>query len=213
MPDNDDTTRENRFHRLVRIGRAIEEHRGSLTQVELAQEAGVALNTVALLERGKQMPWPQNRRKIETALGWPTGTLTAMLIDGAPAPPLRNQPEAVKTDTRQVQPPQPPSNATAPLARTPAAVMLNIALDVALEATTLVTTCSELVSMYGGSGPDTAAAIAELDRLTQSLEATVAAAIPAALQEAESGELVDQLIAVLTEMRRSRQRAGVAGTD
>ncbi|VBA61499.1 helix-turn-helix domain-containing protein [Mycobacterium attenuatum] len=203
MPDGDGSAREEtREQRLLRIGRAIEEHRGSLTQLELAHKAGVAINTVALLERGKTMPWPTNRRKIENALGWPTGTLTAMYTDGAPAPPLHS--DADKPATRQAQPHSP--NLPAATANRDAAI-LNIALDT----TNLVATCSELVLMYGGNGPDTAAAISELDRLTQALEATIAAGIPAAMQD-DSGQLFDQIISVLAEMRRNRAHAHAART-
>jgi DNA-binding XRE family transcriptional regulator len=199
MPDSDGTARaEAREQRVLRIGRAIEEHRGELSQMELAQKAGVALNTVALLERGKTMPWPTNRRKIETALGWPTGTLTAMFSDGAPAPPLPSETE--KTTTTQPEPQTPPPST----ADRDAAI-----LNIALHTTYVLDTCSELVLRYGGSGPDTGAAIAELDRQTQALEAIIAASYPSFLTD-DSDQLFKQIVTVLTELRSVRKRTQTA---
>ena len=64
------------YHRRIELG--IE------TQQELAERAGVSLNTISRLERGV----PSKRRnptwaKIERALGWPEGKIAAMVAGQA----------------------------------------------------------------------------------------------------------------------------------
>lgn len=190
---------QSREQRILRIGRAIEEHRGELSQLELAEKAGVAINTVALLERGKTMPWPANRRKIEAALGWPTGTLTAMFRDGAPAPPLAGQAAARPVVEAEPEP-------ASPAVSTPAARLVAAMLTIALDTTALAATVGDLVLQQAGSSPETIAAIRELDRLTQALEASISASIPVA----DSEELFDQIVSVLSELRRHREHIHAA---
>ncbi|ORW24578.1 hypothetical protein AWC17_03295 [Mycobacterium nebraskense] len=196
MPDTEaGYAEQTREQRLLRIGRAIEEHRGGLSQLELAERAGVAINTVALLERGKTMPWPVNRRKIESALGWPSGTLTAMFRDGAPAPPLAGQAVARPRIDAEA-PPTPP-----PMTSTPAARLVAAMLTIALDTTALAATVGDLVLQHGDHSAETVAAIREFDRLTQALEASISASIPVA----DSEELFDQIVSVLSELRRHRE--------
>src|SRR6185295_222705 len=73
---------------IARVGHAVADRRlevGFATQRELAEAAGVALNTAAQLERGRTFPRPSNAHKLEQALEWPTGTLAA-LRRGEPVP-------------------------------------------------------------------------------------------------------------------------------
>ena len=48
--------------------RELREH-ASLSQEELAEQAGVSRATIAELERGKRSPQPKTRRKLAEALG------------------------------------------------------------------------------------------------------------------------------------------------
>lgn len=83
---------------LERVGRAVADRRAELgfeTQQELADAAGVSLNTAALLERGKSFPRAQNRIKFEDALQWPRGSLDAVRRGGeVPAAPVARAPAA-----------------------------------------------------------------------------------------------------------------------
>lgn len=85
---------------IARAGRAVADRRlecGLTTQRELADKAGVALNTAAMLERGHTFPRAGNARKIEQALDWPAGMLTA-LRRGEPLPtPAQSRPPAPAT--------------------------------------------------------------------------------------------------------------------
>src|SRR6478672_898186 len=73
---------------IARVGHAVADRRlevGFATQRELAEAAGVALNTAAQLERGRTFPRRSNAHKLEQALKWPTGALAA-LRRGDPVP-------------------------------------------------------------------------------------------------------------------------------
>jgi transcriptional regulator with XRE-family HTH domain len=66
---------------LKRVGEQVAARRkelGFVSQRELAKAAGVATNTPAQLERGQSWPHEANRRKLESALQWPDGTLDAL---------------------------------------------------------------------------------------------------------------------------------------
>lgn len=79
---------------LERVGRAVADRRAELgfdTQQDLADAAGVSLNTAALLERGKSFPRAPNRIKFEDALQWPRGSLDA-LRRGADVPVAQEPP-------------------------------------------------------------------------------------------------------------------------
>lgn len=87
---------------LERVGRAVADRRAELgfeTQQDLADAAGVSLNTAALLERGKSFPRAPNRIKFEDALQWPRGSLDA-LRRGADVPVA----ETPAPSSRSVQP-------------------------------------------------------------------------------------------------------------
>jgi transcriptional regulator with XRE-family HTH domain len=84
---------------LERVGRAVAERRAELgfeTQHELADAAGVSLNTAALLERGKSFPRAPNRIKFEDALQWPRGSLDA-LRRGGDVPEAEARPASPRT--------------------------------------------------------------------------------------------------------------------
>lgn len=197
-----DEQKDARAQVLARIGTAVKERRLYLrinSQAALAEKAGVALNTVAFLERGQKMPWVANRRDIEGALEWPTGTLTEM-YHGAEAPP--NEPE-------QHKPPADADSAAAvgalPISvPNPAALsgeQGGYFLNVALRTTAIAATCADVLSRYTHDDPDAAAAIVELDKQTHALEAIISASLPTA----DSDEQFDQMINVLTELRRGRE--------
>jgi predicted transcriptional regulator len=72
---------------LTRVGEAVRQRRLDLelTQREVARRAGLAVNTGSQLERGQNWPRETNQRKLEMALQWPPGALTA-LRRGEPVP-------------------------------------------------------------------------------------------------------------------------------
>lgn len=214
MPASDAAARkEARRARLKTIGRAIEEHRGKMSQAALAEKAGVGYNTVALLERGQTMPWPGNRRKIEGALGWDSGRLTAMYEDGADAPPLpgetASQGAALPTEGAHDSPVTGvviPGNFIQQGPSKPTSVN-GWVLDIAISATTALATTVDVLQRLVPDDPESVAAIQELSRLTQILEARIAASLPQATSETD----FDQMVNVLAELRRNREHIRNAG--
>lgn len=187
---------ESREEALARIGDAVREARltlGISSQAALAERAGVVTNTVAFLERGQKMPWMANRRKIESALNWPVGSLTAMLHEGAPAPTQRLQP--VPTTTPQPEEPTPPASGE----------LSGWVLNAALRVTEMAATIADIAARYSANAPEAQAVLAELSSQTNALEQVLSAGLVDALTGAESDEVVDQLYAVMTQIRRSRK--------
>lgn len=215
MPASDAAARkEARRARLKTIGRAIEEHRGKMSQAALAEKAGVGYNTVALLERGLTMPWPGNRRKIEAALDWDSGRLTAMYEDGAAAPPLPGEKASQDTaDPVDAVAPDYPANGNllpgvGAEQRSAAPQSVNgWVLDIAISATTVAATTVDVLQRLVPDEPEAVAAIQELGRQTQILEARIAASLPQATTETD----FDQMVNVLTELRRHREHIRSAG--
>jgi hypothetical protein len=140
---------------LERVGRAVEKRRTELgfgTQRELAERAGVGLNTAALLERGKSFPRPSNRIKFEQALRWPPGTLTALrrgepVPTGEPGPPMGNAPANMQ------------------------------ALQIAKGVAALATVCRQIL-LGQNNNPQAQAALDELDNHVLQLESVIAASLP-----------------------------------
>lgn len=187
---------ESREEALARIGDAVREARltlGISSQAALAERAGVVTNTVAFLERGQKMPWMANRRKIESALNWPVGSLTAMLHEGAPAPTQRLQP--VPTTTPQPEEPTPPASGE----------LSGWVLNAALRVTEMAATIADIAARYSANAPEAQAVLAELSSQTNALEQVLSAGLVDALTGTESDEVVDQLYAVMTQIRRSRK--------
>lgn len=187
---------ESREEALARIGDAVREARltlGISSQAALAERAGVVTNTVAFLERGQKMPWMANRRKIESALNWPVGSLTAMLHEGAPAPTQRLQP--VPTTTPQPEEPTPPASGE----------LSGWVLNTALRVTEMAATIADIAARYSANAPEAQVVLAELSSQTNALEQVLSAGLVDALTGTESDEVVDQLYAVMTQIRRSRK--------
>ncbi|WP_155947632.1 helix-turn-helix transcriptional regulator [Mycobacterium sp. MAC_011194_8550] len=187
---------ESREEALARIGDAVREARltlGISSQAALAERAGVVTNPVVFLERGQKMPWMANRRKIESALNWPVGSLTAMLHEGAPAPTQRLQP--VPTTTPQPEEPTPPASGE----------LSGWVLNAALRVTEMAATIADIAARYSANAPEAQAVLAELSSQTNALEQVLSAGLVDALTGAESDEVVDQLYAVMTQIRRSRK--------
>lgn len=147
---------------LERVGRAVAARRVELgfdTQGELASAAGVALNTAALLERGKTWPQRTNRTKLEDVLRWPHGTLEA-LRSGSPAP---------RDDT---PPPQ-----SVPAAPAGAAVRTDLqALTIAKSVAAVAATCAEVLSRERSE--QARATLRRLDDLLLQLESLITASLP-----------------------------------
>lgn len=191
MPAGGSPEREDeRAETLARIGEAVRERRLELeisSQAALADRAGVVTNTVAFLERGQKMPWMANRRKIENALGWPAGTLTAM-YQGAAAPVLEPAPAAAA-------PPRDTSQSAGELS--------GRVLSIALRTTEMAATIAEVAARYSDTDPEAAAAVTEIDRQAHALEAVISAGLLDVDLDSEAA--FDQMVSVLTQLRRGRQ--------
>lgn len=145
-----------------RVGKAVADRRievGFETQRELAEAVGVALNTAALLERGKSWPNTANRTKFEDALQWPRGTLNAL---------RRGQPI----------PESPPPRPAAPPPSAPTDPRTNLqALGIATAVAAIAATCTRVL-VRDTSNPDAKAALRELDNQLLQLESLIAASLP-----------------------------------
>ncbi|MBY0441722.1 MAG: helix-turn-helix domain-containing protein [Mycobacteriaceae bacterium] len=163
---------------LARVGRMVAERRlevGFNSQRELAEKAGVALSTAALLERGHTFPNRANARKLEQALQWPTGTLVEIRRGGQP--PLSGD--------------QPPSAAIEhPGGSAQALAIANGVVGVAA-------TCMDILVRYGGSDPQTGKALHALDMQLLQLETLMAASLPQA-------DSFDDTMSALAELHRQR---------
>lgn len=164
--------------RLLRVGQAVAERRLDLglSQRQLAEKAGVGLNTAALLERGHTFPRAANARKIEDALEWPRGTLAELRRGGtplgsAPPPPL------------PVAPPVSPGNAAQ-------------ASTIAHGVVGVAATCMRILTERG-TDPAAAVALRELDAQLLGLETLIAASLPHA-------ESFDETLSALSELHRLR---------
>jgi DNA-binding XRE family transcriptional regulator len=166
----------------ARVGQAVADRRMDLglTQKELAEKAGLAMNTAALLERGRTFPRAANARKLEDALEWPRGTI-GRIRTGAPAPtstPVRTQ--AGGTD----------SPAAAPSSSAQALAIANGVVGIAA-------TCMKILVRSEGSDPEAGAGLRELDAQLLGLETLIAASLPQA-------ESFDDTMSTLAELHRHR---------
>jgi hypothetical protein len=184
---------------IARVGRAVTDRRlelGMATQRELADKAGVALNTAAFLERGHTFPRQGTQHKLEIALEWPRGTLRSM---------LRNEAGPPRTERTPPSRPEPVVQTDAPSARAdiswsarPADVhVLAIASAVADIATTSV---AILLRTSASEDPDTGPTLRELDAQLLALETVIVARLPHA-----SGDAFDETMSALTDVHRQRE--------
>jgi DNA-binding XRE family transcriptional regulator len=167
---------------LDRVGQAVVERRLDLglTQRELADKAGVSLNTAALLERGHTFPRRANARKLEEALEWPRGTLAELRRGGQPTAPAGPA----------QRPPSPP--AVVPVAGSSAQ-----ALAIAKGVVGVAETCMRILADRGGD-PAAAQALRDLDAQLLGLETLIAASLPHA-------ESFDDTMSALAELHRRRE--------
>ncbi len=168
----------------ARVGHAVADRRlevGFATQRELAEAAGVALNTAAMLERGHTFPRRSNAHKLEKALNWPTGTLAA-LRRGEPVP--------------GAQPSPTPAPAVAP---TPTAVSAVHAAAIAGGVVNVAARAIEILLRHGADDPDTGALLRELDTQLLSLETMIAASLP------HAADAFDDTMSALAEVHRYRE--------
>lgn len=171
---------------LKRVGRAVADRRlevGFEFQRELAEAAGVALGTAALLERGKTFPRPGNRALLEDALQWPRGTLEALLRN-EPLPPDKALPA-------EVAPTSPPA--------APAATATNRkqVLAIAEGVAAVAATCTAVLLTYSAD-PQAQTALRELDTQLLNLESLIAASLP------HAGELFGETMSALTALHHHR---------
>lgn len=141
---------------IARVGRAVADRRlecGLTTQRELADKAGVALNTAAMLERGHTFPRAGNAHKIEQALDWPAGMLTAL---------------------RRGDPLQTPAQPRAPAPATGGVHAVSIAQGVVK----IAGLCAEVLMRQGSGDPDSALLLRGLSDQLLALETMIAASLP-----------------------------------
>jgi transcriptional regulator with XRE-family HTH domain len=174
---------------IARVGRAVTARRlelGMDTQKELAERAGVALNTAAFLERGRTFPRQANARKLEIALEWPPGTLESLLDEqddqtehqaGSSADPV-----AVVV-SRSAETSANPADAVA-IARAVVAV---------------ATTAMEILLRHADSDPETATALQQLDTHLLALETAIFASVP------HAGEAFTETMAAAADVHRQRE--------
>ncbi|TDL02937.1 helix-turn-helix domain-containing protein [Mycobacterium paragordonae] len=171
---------------LKRVGQAVFTRRlevGFETQQELADAAGVALSTAALLERGKTFPRPSKRVLIEDALQWPRGALDA-LRRNVPLPQADTTPNASTA-------------ATAALPRQSPAVSPRTYLVIAKGLTDVAATCA-LVLLQSAQRPESRMALQELDTQLFNLETLISATLP------HAGDAFDETMSAITALHEQR---------
>jgi hypothetical protein len=168
---------------LARVGHAVAERRLDLglSQRQLADKAGVGLNTAALLERGHTFPQAANARKIEDALEWPRGTLAELRRGGSPPTQSGAPSAAVSTVTPA---PVPPGGSAQ-------------ALAIAKGVVGVAAACMHMLAERGGD-PAAAQALRDLDAQLLGLETLIAASLPHA-------ESFDDTMLALAELHRHRE--------
>lgn len=147
---------------LERVGRAVADRRVELgleTQRDLADAAGVSLNTAALLERGKSFPHRTNRIKFEDALQWPRGTLDAVRRGG---------------DVPQAAPPPPQAAGSAPAASATRTDLM--ALTIATAVAAIASSCTEV--LVRERSEQARATLHQLDDQLLQLESLITAILP-----------------------------------
>jgi DNA-binding XRE family transcriptional regulator len=165
---------------IARVGRAVADRRlerGIASQRELAETAGVALNTAAQLERGHTFPRRSNARKLEKALQWPVGTLAA-IRRGEPVP--------------SAQPPQVPTVAPSPTTS-------NVHTGgIAAAAVNISGMAIDILLRHVADDPQAGTALGELDDHLLALETLIAASLP-------HTELFDETVTALADVHRHRE--------
>ncbi|WP_053094015.1 helix-turn-helix transcriptional regulator [Mycobacterium heckeshornense] len=177
---------------IARVGRAVADRRielGIASQRELAETAGVALNTAAQLERGHTFPRRSSAHKLEKALRWPPGTLAA-IRRGEPVP--TEHPAA----TAQPVPPS-PSPATSGVH----------AVGIAMAVVNIAAKSMDILLRHGADDPETGAVLLDLDAQLLALETLIAASLP------HAADSFDETVSALAEVHRHREalKSAVAG--
>jgi DNA-binding XRE family transcriptional regulator len=173
----------------ARVGHAVADRRlevGFTTQRELAEAAGVALNTAAMLERGHTFPRRSNAHKLEKALNWPTGTLAA-IRRGEPVP--GGQPPSPTQAPAVAPPPTAPS----------AAVSTVHAVAIAGGVVNVAARAIQILLRHGADDPETGALLRDLDTQLLSLETMIAASLP------HAADSFDDTMSALAEVHRHRE--------
>jgi DNA-binding XRE family transcriptional regulator len=173
----------------ARVGHAVADRRlemGFATQRELAEAAGVALNTAAQLERGRTFPRRSNAHKLEQALKWPTGTLTA-LRRGEPVP--GGQPPSTAPA---------PAVTAAPTAPSPAVSSVH-AVAIASGVVNVAARAIQILLRHAADDPETGALLRDLDTQLLGLETMIAASLP------HAADSFDDTMLALAEVHRHRE--------
>lgn len=181
---------------IARVGRAVTARRlelGMDTQKDLAERAGVALNTAAFLERGRTFPRQANARKLEIALDWPPGTLESLLHeqdDQTDHEAAASSVDTVAVVTRSAEASASPTDAVA-IARAVVAV---------------ATTAMEILLRHADSDPETGTALHQLDAHLLALETAIFASVP------HAGDAFNETMAAAADVHRQREALKAAAT-
>jgi hypothetical protein len=173
---------------IARVGRAVTARRlelGMDTQKDLAERAGVALNTAAFLERGRTFPRQANARKLEIALEWPSGTLESLLHeqDQQADRQAGSSADQVGVVSRPAETSASPADAVA-IARAVVAV---------------ATTAMEILLRHADSDPETSTALHQLDTHLLALETAIFASVP------HAGDAFTETMAAAADVHRQRE--------
>ncbi|GAB5901261.1 helix-turn-helix transcriptional regulator [Mycolicibacterium mageritense] len=189
---------------IARVGRAVTARRlelGMDTQKELAERAGVALNTAAFLERGRTFPRPANARKLEIALDWPPGTLESLLHEQDQAEQDAVTGAQVRGQSRGLgQAATVRSAATAPTSH-------SHVLAIAREVVSVATATMEILLRNAETDPDTHTALRDLDAHLLALETVIAASLP------HSGDAFDATQEAVSAVHREREAINAAAAQ
>jgi transcriptional regulator with XRE-family HTH domain len=158
---------------------------GFATQRELAEAAGVALNTAAQLERGRTFPRRSNAHKLEQALKWPTGTLAA-LRRGEPVP------GGSRHQQRRRRPSAAPYRALGRSEQRHAVAIAGGVVNVAARAI-------QILLRHAADAPETGALLRDLDTQLLGLETMIAASLP------HAADSFDDTMLALAEVHRHRE--------
>ncbi|MGV7717835.1 helix-turn-helix domain-containing protein [Mycobacterium kansasii] len=190
---------------LARVGSAVADRRADLglTQRQLAEKAGVGLNTAALLERGQTFPQARNARKLEEALEWPRGALSA-IRRGEKPPSAEHVQLASPSTVQQVG----QGSGAAPTVTRAAPGLSTVvaaepgggsaqALAIATGVVGVAATCMDILVRRAPTDPATVEALRELEAQLLRLETLIAASLPHA-------DSFDDTMSALAELHRHR---------
>lgn len=176
---------------IARVGRAVADRRlekGMATQRDLAEAAGVALNTAAFLERGRTFPREGNQRKLEIALDWPPGKLRSMLREESSPADSTSRPAVGEPVVR--------THVGSPSSTGAGSTTVH---TMAIASAVAAIAAKSIAVMLRHDDPETAPTLRELDRMLLELEKVIAASLP------HAADAFDETMSALADVHRQRE--------